>query len=179
MLRRRTSAALAETSPFADVRLAAEADYRRSRLDCRLRPEADTHLRVPFAVKSTMSDPASCPACSSPRVERSMHDGLLSICCVSCGWEESGTYSPSIEGLPSSPVNRVSVQWLDGHVTPFALKALRAASSRASEMSLVDLSASIASGRPFELGVVAEHARAELSRDLEQAGFLVISETVS
>jgi len=108
-----------------------------------------------------------------------MHGGLFSICCVLCGWEESGTYSPTIEGLPSSPVNRVSVQWLHGHVTPFSLKALRAASSRASEMSLVDLSASIAGGRPFELGVVAEHARAELSRELEQAGFLVVSETVS
>ncbi|MDQ0074842.1 hypothetical protein J2W34_006673 [Variovorax boronicumulans] len=46
-------------------------------------------------------------------------------------------------------------------------------------MSIAGLSASMTEGRPFELGVVAEYARAQLSRELEQAGFLVTSETVS
>jgi hypothetical protein len=46
-------------------------------------------------------------------------------------------------------------------------------------MSIASLSASMAEGRPFELGVVAEYARAQLSRELKQAGFLVTSEMIS
>ncbi len=108
-----------------------------------------------------------------------MHGGLFSDRCAACGWESSGTYSPTIEGLPRSPVNRVSVRWPKGDVAPHALKVLREVSPLAKKMSIASLSASMAEGRPFELGVVAEYARAQLSRELKQAGFLVTSEMMS
>lgn len=108
-----------------------------------------------------------------------MHGGLFSDRCAACGWENSGTYSPTIEDLPPSPVNRVSVRWLQGDVAPYALKTLREASPLANGMGLADLSALIGGGRPFDLGVVADHARTQLSRQLEHAGFIVTSETAS
>lgn len=108
-----------------------------------------------------------------------MHGGLFSDRCAACGWENSGTYSPTIEGLPPSPINRVGVRWLEGHVTPCALKALREASPLAKSMGLAELSLFMAGGRPFDLGVVAEHARTHLSHKLENAGFLVEIETAS
>ena len=108
-----------------------------------------------------------------------MHGGLFSDRCAACGWERSGTYSPTIEGFPPSPVNRVSVRWPGGKLAPDALKVLREVSPLAKKMGLVDLSASLAEGRPFELGVVVEYERAKLSRELQQAGFLVTTETAS
>lgn len=108
-----------------------------------------------------------------------MHGGLFSDWCVACGWARSGTYSPTIEGLPPSPVNRVSVRWPKGDVAPHALKVLREVSPLAKQVGVARLSASMAGGRPLELGVVAEYARAQLLRELEQAGFLVTSEMVS
>lgn len=108
-----------------------------------------------------------------------MHGGLFSDRCAVCGWEQSGTYSPTIEGLPPSPVNRVSVRWLEGEVAPYALKVLREVSPLAKNMGLADLLASMANGRPFELGLVVEYGRARLSRELQQAGFLVTTDTVS
>ena len=108
-----------------------------------------------------------------------MHGGLFSDRCAACGWVSSGTYSPTIEGLPPSPVNRVSVRWFEGDIAPCALKALRDASPLAKGIGLGDLSASMAGGRPFDLGVVAEHGRALLSRQLEHVGFIVTSEAAS
>ena len=105
-----------------------------------------------------------------------MNGGLFSDRCAVCGWESSGTYSPTIEGLPRSPVYRVSVRWPKGYVVPHALKVLREASPLARKMSIASLSASMAEGRPFELGVVAEYGRAQLSCELKQAGFVITSE---
>lgn len=139
----------------------------------------DIHQLGSSLTTSKMTDPAVCPACSSSQVERSMHGGLFSDRCAICGWESSGTYSPTIEGLSPSPVNRVRVRWLEGDVAPRALKVLREASPLAKGIGLADLSALMAEGRPFDLGVVAEHARAQLSRQLEQAGFIVTTETAS
>lgn len=108
-----------------------------------------------------------------------MHGGLFLDRCAACGWELSGTYSPTIEGMPHSPAKRVRVRWLEGRVAPYALKVLRGVSPLARKMGLADLSASMAEGRPFEMGVVAEFGRAKLSRELQRAGFLVTTETVS
>lgn len=107
-----------------------------------------------------------------------MHGGLFSDRCATCGWESNGTYSPTIKGLPPSPVNRLSVRWSEGDVTPSALTALREASPMAKSIGLGDLSALLAGGRPFDVGVVAEHARTLLSRQLERAGFIVICKAV-
>jgi len=46
-------------------------------------------------------------------------------------------------------------------------------------MSLAQLLEMMASGRPFDLGVIAEHARMLTSRQLEHAGFIVTNEAES
>lgn len=144
-----------------------------------MRPQSDVHQVGSLVTTLTMANLALCPACASSRIERSIDGGLFLDRCEACGWESSGSCSPTIEGLPPSPVNRVSVRWLEGDVPPHALKLLRKVSPLAKKQSIADLMASMAEGRPFELGVVAEYARAQLSRELEQAGFVATSDAVS
>lgn len=108
-----------------------------------------------------------------------MRGGLFSDRCAACGWESSGTYSPTVEGMPRSPANRISVRWKVGDIASHALKVLRDASPTAKGMSLAHLLEMMASGRPFDLGVVAEHARMLTSWQLEHAGFIVTNEAES
>jgi hypothetical protein len=63
-----------------------------------------------------------------------------------------------------------------GKIAPHALKVLRDTSPAAKTMGLVLLLEMMASGRPFDLGVFAEHARKLTSRQLESAGFIVTIE---
>jgi len=108
-----------------------------------------------------------------------MRGGLFSDRCAACEWEGGGTYSPTIEGMPRSSVGRISVRWGDGDIAPHALKVLRDTSPTARGMSLAQLLEMMASGRPFDLGVIAEHARMLTSRQLEHAGFIVTNEAES
>lgn len=105
-----------------------------------------------------------------------MHGGLFSDRCAACEWERAGTYGPTFEGMPRSSVVRISVRWGDGDIAPHALKALCDVSLTARGMSLALLSEMMASGRPLDLGVIAEHVRTLTSRQLEQAGFIVTNE---
>jgi hypothetical protein len=108
-----------------------------------------------------------------------MRGGLFSDRCAACKWEGGGTYSPTIEGMPRSSVGRIRVRWGDGDITPHALKVLRDASPAARGMSLAQLLEMMAGGRPFDLGLIAEHARILTSRQLEHAGFIVTNEAES
>jgi hypothetical protein len=105
-----------------------------------------------------------------------MRGGLFWNRCAACGWEEAGTYSPTIEGMPRSSVNRISVRWGGGKIAPHALKVLRDTSPAAKGMSLVPLLEMMACGRPFDFGVVAQHVRTLTSRQLESAGFIVTND---
>lgn len=91
----------------------------------------------------------------------------------------SDSPGPTFEGMPRSSVGRISVRWRDGDLAPHALKALRDVSPIARGMSLAQLSEMMASGRPFDLGVIAEHLRMLTSLQLEQAGFIVTNKAKS
>lgn len=108
-----------------------------------------------------------------------MHGGLFSDVCTACGRESSGTYGPAISEMPSASVNRVSVRWAQGKVTASALKALREVSTSAMSMRLPELSEIMDDGKPFELGVVGENARARILPLLERVGFIIKTELIS
>ena len=108
-----------------------------------------------------------------------MHGGLFSDRCAACEWERTGSYGPTFEGMPRSSVVRISFRWGGGDIAPRALKALRDVSPTARRMSLAQLLEMMASGRTFDLGVIAEDVRMLTSRQLEQAGFIVTNEAES
>lgn len=108
-----------------------------------------------------------------------MHGGLFSDVCTACGRESSGTYGPAISEMPSASVNHVSVRWTQGKVTASALKALREVSTSAMNMRLPELSEIMDDGKPFELGVVGENARARILPLLERVGFIIKTEVIS
>lgn len=132
----------------------------------------------PLDAVITMTSSTSCPSCSSSLIERSMQGGLFVDRCPVCGWEETGTYGPTIEDMPCSLVHRVSVRWGNQKIAPHALRVLRTLSPAAKRMSLVKLSEMMAGGRAFELGVVVEHRLTSVLRELADAGYTVISEVI-
>lgn len=115
-----------------------------------------------------------CPRCSSAQLERSLHGGLFSDECSACGWNSSGTYSPTITDQARARSARLFVRWPGLRVAPNALQVLRVESPKAKQMSLGDLSAALEAGQAFDLGVVAEYERAQIQNRLRGAGFNVV-----
>lgn len=105
-----------------------------------------------------------------------MHGGLFVDCCTACGWNSAGTYSPTIVGMPRSPVHRLTVRWKGGTLKAKALKVLREHSKSAMRMGMTELMDALDDGISFDLGLVSESTRIQLSPSLEQAGFIVTTE---
>jgi len=81
--------------------------------------------------------------------------------------------------MPSSSSYRLIIQWVDGKASPHGLKVLRELSPIAKRMGLRDLSEALSGDRPFDLGIIVEHRRELMSRQLEVAGFMVTHEFCS
>lgn len=131
----------------------------------------------PFVKVLALTTLTSCPVCSG-QIERSIHGGLFVDRCLGCGWESSGTCSPTVEGMSRSVTARVSVRWESPAIGPNAIEVLRELSPAAKSMRLAELSRTMISGRPFELGMVPAHRLAATLRTLADAGYLVIQEVV-
>jgi hypothetical protein len=81
--------------------------------------------------------------------------------------------------MPRSPVNRLNVTWNGGTVTAMALQMLREHSKPAKSMSMSELSKALGNGTSFELGLVTESNRVQMSSQFEQAGFIVKTDVIS
>jgi len=125
-----------------------------------------------------MTSTRNCPVCGSVKTSRSAHGGLFTDRCLTCGAESSGTCNPTVDNPGSSSAFQLRVRWVNHRISSHALRVLRDLSPAAKEMSLTELSNTIAGGTPFDLGVIQEYKRMDVVRLLTDAGFTVDQEAV-